>query len=134
MTYEAIFLPPLPPSAPPDTGQSCNNGVAGVMSADASVCCASDCEVCGEEACSTFSYLGAGANDCCSTDIFVFGELCESTGEAPCVITAGVPGASNHSIFPRPAHAPPTILLETGPEGWCNKKTWIAPTLLSACR
>lgn len=85
-SFLAVNLWPLS-----EDGPVCSNGVSGVGSTDGTICCSSECDECSEDACSLSVSFGVNSeNECCSSDIAVSGELCDSTGMAPCIISEGL--------------------------------------------
>lgn len=60
----------------------CPNGVDGMASNDATVCCDPSCDTCSEDACAD--------SGCCPTEIIAAAQLCTFVGVAPCVIAEGV--------------------------------------------
>ena len=75
----------------PDDEAVCSNGVDGVESVDGTICCSSECDECSEDACSlSLSFGSDGDSECCSSDVANAGELCDSTGVSPCIISEGI--------------------------------------------
>ncbi|CAM9835143.1 unnamed protein product [Scytosiphon promiscuus] len=101
------------PSCPPesddvesDDGATCSNGVVGLESSNGKACCVTECGVCGGEGCSGFGAdFGLDAHDCCATEIADEGDLCTTTGMAPCAIDNVVMEGKRRSKPPRAACA-----------------------------
>lgn len=58
-------------------------GIPGIQSSNGVACCLASCGACGGSGC---SLLEGGGDGCCTDNIIEINELCESKGEAPCLI------------------------------------------------
>ncbi|CAM9499442.1 unnamed protein product, partial [Hapterophycus canaliculatus] len=57
---------------------TCSNGLAGYEASD--VCCPLSCGTCGGKGCSS------RGDWCCTSDVKESGDMCSTTGSAPCII------------------------------------------------
>lgn len=70
---------------------TCSNGLAGYEASN--VCCPVSCGTCGGLGCGS---LGDG---CCTSDVLESGDMCSTTGSAPCVIVGGDTGERLWTLF-----------------------------------
>ncbi|CAB1104564.1 unnamed protein product [Ectocarpus sp. CCAP 1310/34] len=126
MTGPAPTPEPTPAPTPPPTEEvpMCDGGIVGIQSSD--VCCSLSCGSCGGTGCTV---RDGGADACCGGGVRASGRDCSVTGEAPCVVTSGVPPTPVPSSGATPTPVTVTVSYDTVCKMSLTEATTVPTTL-----
>eukprot|EP00752_Nemacystus_decipiens_P010756 g9573.t1 len=69
------------------TAAVCSNGLEGIQSTSADVCCVEGCTLCGGVGCTPPNGSALTSADCCTSEIILSGVFCDESLAAPCIVT-----------------------------------------------